>query len=199
MDYNTIKISPSEAEKILLELYGIKGNASPLPGYVDFNFRIKIENEEGYILKISRPEENKKYLEFQQHLLQSIEASGENLIAPKVVPDKNYDLISEITDEFGKKRFVRMLTWVSGRLWSSVNPQLEDFRFSLGEQCGILTKALQNFDHPEAHYTFEWDVAQALWTKNNFIYFQMKKKRFYLIFKINLKQHRRPIKDLEKV
>ena len=176
MEYSAIKITPLEAEKILFELYNIKGKASSLPGYVDFNFRIKIENEEGYILKISRPEENKKYLYFQQHLLQSIKASDENLIAPRVVTDKNNDSISEITDGFGKKRFVRMLTWVSGRVWSSVNPQLEDFRFSLGEQCGILTKALENFDHPEAHYYFDWDIAQSLWTKEHLHLFSGPKK-----------------------
>ena len=163
MDYNTIKITVAEAEKILFDLYGIKGKASSLPGYIDFNFRIKIENEEGYILKICRPDENKKHLEYQQYLLQFIESSDEIIIAPKVITDKNNDSISEITDAFGKKRFVRMLTWVSGSVWSSVNPQLEDFRFSLGEQCGILTKALQSFDHPEAHYNFDWDIAQSLW------------------------------------
>ena len=107
MDYNTIKIRPEQAEKILFELYGIKGNASSLPGYVDFNFRIKIDNEEGYILKISRPEENKKYVDYQQQLLQSINASEKNLIAPKVITDKNNDVISEIIDDFGKKRYVR--------------------------------------------------------------------------------------------
>ena len=100
MDYSTIKISSSEAEKILFELYNIKGRASSLPGYIDFNFRIKIENQEGYILKISRPEENKKYLDFQQYLLQYIKSSDKNLIAPRVVTDKNNDSISEITDGF---------------------------------------------------------------------------------------------------
>ena len=72
MDYNTIKITSLQAEKILFKLYKVKGKASTLPGYVDFNFRIKIENEEGYILKVSRPDENKKYLDFQQNLLQNI-------------------------------------------------------------------------------------------------------------------------------
>ncbi|MFT4698649.1 MAG: 4-aminobutyrate aminotransferase-like enzyme/Ser/Thr protein kinase RdoA (MazF antagonist) [Flavobacteriaceae bacterium] len=182
MDYNTIKIRPEQAEKILFELYGIKGNASSLPGYVDFNFRIKIDNEEGYILKISRPEENKKYVDYQQQLLQSINASEKNLIAPKVITDKNNDVISEIIDDFGKKRYVRLLTWVSGRVWSSANPQLEDFRFSLGEQCGLLTKALQNFDHPEAHYTFEWDIAQCLWTKEQLHLFTGQEKEIITYF-----------------
>ena len=182
MDYNTIKIEPEQAEIFLLELYGIKGIASALPGYVDFNFRIKIENEEGYILKISRPDENKKYLDYQQHLLQSIENSGEKLIAPRAIKDKNNDLISEIIDDFGKTRYVRLLTWVSGKVWNSVNPQLEDFRFSLGEQCGILTKALQGFDHPEAHYYFEWDIAQSLWTKEHLHLFDSHKKEILINF-----------------
>ncbi len=176
MDYNTIKITTKQAEEILFDLYNIKGKASSLPGYVDFNFRMKVENNEGYILKISRPDENEKYLDFQQNLLQSIEASDEDLIAPKVVLDIHGNSISEITDAFGKKRFVRLLTWVSGRVWSSVNPQLEGFRFSLGEQCGLLTKSLQSFDHPEAHYKFEWDVAQSLWTKEQLHLFPEDKK-----------------------
>ena len=65
MNYVQQKITIPEAEEILFDLYNIRGTASPLPGYVDFNFRIKIEGEEGYILKISRVEENKKYLEYR--------------------------------------------------------------------------------------------------------------------------------------
>ena len=77
MNYAQQKITIPEAEKILFDLYHIQGTASPLPGYVDFNFRIKIENEEGYILKISRVDENKKHLEYQQELLQFIENSND--------------------------------------------------------------------------------------------------------------------------
>lgn len=182
MKKNTIKIEPRQAENILFELYGIKGNASTLPGYVDFNFRIKIENEEGYILKISRPEENKKYLDFQQNLLQFIEASEEDLIAPRAIMDKNNNLISEIKDEYKKTRYVRLLSWVSGRVWSEANPQLEDFRFSLGEQSGLLTKTLQGFDHPEAHYNFEWDVAQSLWTNEQLHLFSNQEKEVLSYF-----------------
>ena len=155
MNYTQQKISKAAAEKILLEVYKIKGKASSLPGYVDFNFRIKIANEGGYILKISRSEEDKNYLEYQQNLLQFIESSEEQIIAPKAIKDKNNNLISEITDDFGKTRCVRLLTWVSGTIWSSVNPHSEDLRFSIGKQCGILTKTLQGFKHTEAHYNFD--------------------------------------------
>ena len=176
MDYNRIKISLNQAEKILLDVYGIEGSVSPLPGYVDFNFKINTKKEERFVLKISRPNENKKYLDYQQKLLQFIHQSDEKIIAPKILFDQNDEAVSEIIDDYGNKRYVRMLTWVSGRVWSSVNPQLEGFRFSLGEQCGILTKALQSFDHPEAHYYFDWDIAQSLWTKEHLHLFTDQKK-----------------------
>jgi len=182
MNYKKLQIPTSQAESILLKLYGIEGEAAILPGEVDFNFRIKIENEEGYILKISRPEEEDSYLDFQQQLLQFVEKKGKNLIAPKVVKDRNGNAISVITDHSGNKRKVRLLTWVSGRVWSSVNPQLDDLRYSLGKQCGLLTGALQGFDHAEAHRDFEWDVARSLWTKEYLNLFSLEEKKILSSF-----------------
>lgn len=193
MNYNQIKISAQQAEDMLLELYNIKGTASKLPGELDFNFRIKIENEEGYILKISRPNENENYLQFQQNLLQYVEKNGQNLIAPKVIEDYQGNTISTIIDKFGNERRVRLLTWISGRVWSSVNPQLDSLRFSLGEQCGLLTKALEGFQHPEAQRDFVWDVAQSLWTKEQLHLFKNDEKEiisyFQELFKTNKKSY----------
>ena len=165
MNYDNLKISNQQAEDILFKLFQIKGKATALPGELDFNFRIKVDNNPGYILKISRPNENENYLDFQQQLLQFVADHGQNFMAPKVISDTNGNAISKITDDFGKERHVRLLSWVSGRVWSGVNPQLDDLRYSLGKQCGLLTQALQGFDHAEAHRAFDWDVAQSLWTK----------------------------------
>lgn len=165
MNYDNLKISNQQAEDILFKLFQIKGKATALLGELDFNFRIKVDNNPGYILKISRPNENENYLDFQQQLLQFVADHGQNFMAPKVISDTNGNAISKITDDFGKERHVRLLSWVSGRVWSGVNPQLDDLRYSLGKQCGLLTQALQGFDHAEAHRAFDWDVAQSLWTK----------------------------------
>ena len=122
MTYDNLKITIQQAEDILFNLFQIKGKASALPGEVDFNFRIKVENSEGYILKISRPDEDEGYLDFQQKLLQYVAENGEDLIAPKVVSDKAEKAIATIKDDFGNTRKVRLLTWISGRVWNSVNP-----------------------------------------------------------------------------
>ena len=182
MNYDNLKISTQQAENILFECFNIKGIASSLPGELDFNFRIKVKDSEGYILKISRPKEDENYLDFQQKLLQFVEANGQNLIAPKVITDSSGNAISEIIDDFGNQRRVRLLSWVSGRVWSSVNPQLNDLRFSLGEQCGFLTQALQGFNHPEASREFAWDVAQAIWTKAHRELFKNEEREIIVYF-----------------
>jgi len=76
MNYSNLKISIEQAQEILFELFDIKGVASELPGEVDFNFRIKIENEEGYILKISRPDEDESYLDFNKTFCNTLNKMG---------------------------------------------------------------------------------------------------------------------------
>ena len=161
MNYSAIKISTSEAESILFNVYNLKGKATELPGELDFNFRIKIENSTSYVLKISRPNEDLEYIDFQQKLLKYIEKKDSNLTAPKVIVDSKGNNISEIKDANGSPRKVRLLTWISGRIWNTVNPQLVNLRFSLGSKCGLLTKALQGFEHPKATRNFDWDIAQS--------------------------------------
>ncbi|MEE9407168.1 MAG: aminotransferase class III-fold pyridoxal phosphate-dependent enzyme [Polaribacter sp.] len=182
MDYNQINITTHQAEEIIFSLYRIKGVASKLPGEVDFNFRIKVDNSEGYILKISRPNEDENYLDFQQQLLQYVEKNGQELIAPRVIKDKNGTSTPTFTDTFQKERKVRLLTWVSGRVWSTVNPQLNNLKYSLGEQCGLLTQSLQGFNHSEAKREFFWDVAQSLWTKEHIHLFSNEEKEIITYF-----------------
>jgi hypothetical protein len=45
------KITSANTEILAFDLFGIKGNATVLPGELDFNFRIKDGVSDGYILK----------------------------------------------------------------------------------------------------------------------------------------------------
>ncbi len=182
MNYSLLKITTEKAEKIALELFNIQGVATPLPGEIDFNFRLKVAKRDGYILKISRPDEDGEYLDFQQQLLLHVAKKGRDLISPHVSPDIKGNAISQFTDEKGNRRKVRLLTWIPGRIWSSVNPQLGELRFSLGENCGRLTQALQGFDHQMAHRDFVWDIAQAAWTKPHIDLFEGEQREIITFF-----------------
>jgi len=185
MSYNKLIITEKQAEKILLQHYGITAKASKLPGELDFNFRVKIEGQVGYILKISRPEEDRATLTFQQELLRYLQRSDQSVIVPKLIKDQEGNAISVYIDEHGNNRMARLLSWVSGRIWSSVNPQLNELRHSLGEQSGLLTATLLGFDHPGAHRSYEWDVASSLWIKEYIDLFDGQEKQITTYF-INL-------------
>ncbi|MDU8885101.1 aminotransferase class III-fold pyridoxal phosphate-dependent enzyme [Yeosuana sp. MJ-SS3] len=182
MNYSTIKLTPTQAEKFLIELFGIKGKAYILPGEIDLNFRIRVKNFDCYILKISRPNENEDYLDFQQKLLLHIQESKVNLNTPNVINDLSGNSISETIDNQGNKRYVRLISWIEGRLWSSVNPQLDDLRFSLGKKCGLITKTLQEFKHEQSTREFAWDIAKSLWTKKHLHLFSVDKKQIVSSF-----------------
>jgi 4-aminobutyrate aminotransferase-like enzyme/Ser/Thr protein kinase RdoA (MazF antagonist) len=167
MENTQIKITPKKAEEILFQRYNIKGKAFELPGYTEYNFRIKIDNENCYVLKISREDADENSFLLLQDILLYLEKNTDEIILPKIIPDKAGNYTSEVFHENKNKQNIRLLSWVSGRIWSQVNPQLDSLRFSLGEQCGLLTKALQGFNHPQAHGVFKWDTAQSLWTKDH--------------------------------
>ena len=182
MKHIETKISIPEAEKILFEQYNIKGKAYELPGYVDYNFRITVENESSYVLKVSRQNSNDKFILFLQDILLYLEKNAEELSVPRIICNKSGNYISEIFDGNDNKQNVRLLSWVSGRIWSQVNPRLDNLHYSLGQTGGKITKALQNFEHPQAHGEFEWDTAQSLWTKNHLHLFNDEEKEVISYF-----------------
>jgi 4-aminobutyrate aminotransferase-like enzyme/Ser/Thr protein kinase RdoA (MazF antagonist) len=162
--YSHSRISEIQAIQIASELYGISGTALSLPGERDFNFRIDGKDER-YLLKVSRSDADLEYLEYQQALLQHVAQCDQDILSPSPLPDLHGKQISRYRDSSGSIRLVRMLTWMDGRLWSSVNPVNDALLYSLGEEAGRLSKALVGFDHPLAHREFAWDVAQAGWTR----------------------------------
>ncbi|HUH47716.1 MAG TPA: phosphotransferase, partial [Arenibacter sp.] len=182
MDYNNLLITVGQAQKIAFDLFNIDGTARSLPGEIDSNFKVDSVDGKGYILKVSRPQENIAYLDFQQRVLQYAADHGRELIVPKVISDRWGNTISQFKDEYGQLRKVRLLTWISGRVWNGVNPQLDDLRLGLGKHCGKLTLALQGFDHPEAHREFEWDVAQGGWTTAHLSLFEAEKREIVSFF-----------------
>ncbi|PCE63985.1 aminotransferase class III-fold pyridoxal phosphate-dependent enzyme [Sediminicola luteus] len=161
--YQNLYISESQAQKIAQDLFGITAEAKKMPGEIDFNFKLDCDDA-AYLLKVSRPEEDLEYLHFQQALLEHVNTHGNNILAPKVFIDTQGASVAEYTDEYGKLRYVRLLSWVDGRVWSSVNPITSPLLESLGEEAGKLTATLTDFDHPKAHRDFVWDISQMEWT-----------------------------------
>ncbi len=198
MNYKDLQVSTEQAEALATNIFGIKGRAYPLPGEIDFNFRIKSLNGTSYILKISRPNVDRTYLDFQLQLLKHLEHSGKRLTFPKVIDPIDENPIPTFLDKTGTERAVRLLTWVPGRVWSKVNPQTDSLRYSLGEQCGGLTAALMDFDHPNAHRTLDWDIAQSLWSTKYLDLFDNREREIIVFFQERFKEQQESYSKLRK-
>ena len=198
MNSQVHKMTTKQAEKILFETYAIAGKATILPGEIDANFKIKVEGKNQYILKISPENTDENELDFQQSILAFLADKNTSLITPKIVLDKNNQAISVISLDAKTTLKVRLLTWIDGRIWSSVNPQLNDLRFSLGEKAGEITKALQGFHHPKAERIFDWDIAQGLWTKKHVHLFKPEEKELVSYFLNTLESVQNKYSELRK-
>lgn len=196
-DYQSLKISRQQGAEIANQLYGIAGDVTPLPGELDFNFKIDA-GDKSYLLKVSRPHADQEFLEFQLQLLHALAKNTTDINISIVYPDIRGNTLGQFVDQSGTTRFTRLLSWIDGRLWSSVNPQTEKLLESLGEKAGALTTALQNFDHPQAHRTFEWDVAQAAWTRQHLNLFDKQSQALVQYFQQRFEDIQNPFKQLRK-
>ena len=189
MSFDKSKISIKEAAKILKSIYNIDGEISMLNGEIDFNFKVLTNNSKKYLLKISRSSFEQEYINYQILLLEHLNKNSKIEI-PKIVFSTENKKSSIIQDSYGNNRSVRLMSWIDGRLWSTVNPITKSLRYELGYLCSKLTKSLLGFKHGYAERAIEWDVARSLWVERYLDKFDPEKikilKKFIKNFKDNL-------------
>jgi 4-aminobutyrate aminotransferase-like enzyme/Ser/Thr protein kinase RdoA (MazF antagonist) len=168
-NYTTIRVSEEEAGQIAGEHYRLKGEFAFLPGELDFNFKVQT-SEATFLLKITRPDPDERYISFQNSLLEHLETFPD-LITPKIFHNKENKDHTVFQDRAGKRRIARLLSWIPGRIWSEVNPVNPDLLFSLGQQAGKLTEALESFEHKMAHRSFDWELNGGAWVQDHLYLF----------------------------
>lgn len=162
--YAQLQIADNLAEQIAFEFFNLQGRAQALPGEIDFNFKITTD-EQSYILKVSRPEVDLADLTCQDELLAHLERKAPDFKYPKSYRDEAGRGIFDYTDAAGQSRKIRLLDWIEGQLYSSVQPKTPHLRRSLGYRGGQITASLLDFDHHLAQRTFDWNLSDALWVE----------------------------------
>lgn len=187
-------IDPDKVKQLVKSHYGIRGEIRTLPGEIDLNFKITISDNLHFVFKISPPGVDLNHLDFQYKILQYLNGNE----APQVIADVSQNPTPYFYDNQGQKRYMRLLSWISGRLWSDVNPHTENLRFSLGVCCGSLTQRLHSFDHPHAHRKFEWDLSQGSWVEDHFTLFDSHQKSILQPFLDSFKHFQKEYQELRK-
>ena len=193
-----VRITQEEAQALLLKHYKIQGKLSPLVSYQDINFKVATENNDHFVLKIASPTEAQATLEYQNALLTHIANATKDFSTQHCILNTNGEALTVFQDAHGRDSYMRLLSWIPGRMWYSVKPQNEFLRESLGHTAGSITHLLETFDYPEAHREFEWDITQSLWTKKYLTIFSEEEKNLILHFQNLFESHKKAYSALRK-
>lgn len=172
--------SIEQISEFVLNAYGFYPELSPLPGELDLNFLVLHESRK-FILKIANRAEIKENLELQHKTMEQILQSGK-ISTSAVIPSLAGDKILELEDHGGHRRFVRMLSWIDGKVLAQYSPHSHALLGNLGQTLGALSSSLDGFDHPAAHRFMKWDPAQTLWVEKHLDHFSGEQREIAVYF-----------------
>ncbi len=179
-----MKITLSQAEKLVQSYYSIEGTASSLVGYADLNVKITTDKEI-FLLKISDSEVLEDQLDLQVKILLHLAKKQLSFAIPNVVcTDKEKFYIHVELD--GSKKKIRLYSWVPGSMIGDLTSRTVDLLEDWGMICGEMSKALQDFDHKGAHRFDPWSPVESLYSKKYFDYIKGEDRKVKAMYFWNL-------------
>lgn len=143
------------AQAIAEKYFGIQASAHELPSERDRNFLLTSRDGEKFVLKIANQHEKREVLEAQNAMLGHV---GETVsFCPRVVRARSGEGIEVVEGQF-----VRVLSYLPGVPLAKVEVQSVELLYDFGRKLGQFSRALATFDHPAAHRSFYWDLAQGV-------------------------------------
>lgn len=159
-------ITLTDAQMLAAKYFQLQGPVKALSGEVDLNFLIENQRDgQKYCFKIAHAQTQVSELEFQNAMMEHLQAAGLGLQIPVPLSCTRGEKIIQHQFSTGEVRYLRALSWVEGRCLAEANPHTPAVLGKVGALCGKLSAALVNFDHPAAHRWIKWDPGQAAWTK----------------------------------
>jgi 4-aminobutyrate aminotransferase-like enzyme/Ser/Thr protein kinase RdoA (MazF antagonist) len=155
----------ADAERLALEYYGLHAVARPLPSERDQNFLLTDDSGKQFVMKLANAGELESVLDMQNQAMQRLTAAGSSVLLPRVCPTTRGDFMVKIENRHGAKHFLRLLTYVPGKLLANVSPHTPELLRSLGTTLGTITKELLDFEHVSADRELKWDARHAGWIR----------------------------------
>ena len=157
--------------------YGLHGEVRPLPSERDQNFYFRTESGSEFVLKIANAAERREVLDLQNSALEHLARHAASVSLPRLCRTVAGESIAAIEGTDGTAHFMRLLTYVPGKLLAQVNPHTKEILRSLGLALGTIDGALQDFAHPAAQRELKWDLKHASWIRDYVHYIGMASQR----------------------
>ena len=149
--------------EILHQQWGVKAKLSKLNGEYDLNFLAISSAHKPLILKIMRENCPKWLVEAQIAAMQHVEGIAKLSSTPKVFLSLKGQSCIEVTDNFGKIRFIWVLEYIPGKCLAKLRSKPLNLIEEIGEALGATTTALSSYDNDKLDRSFKWNLLQAGW------------------------------------
>eukprot|EP00933_Yihiella_yeosuensis_P034699 TRINITY_DN28173_c0_g1_i1.p1 TRINITY_DN28173_c0_g1~~TRINITY_DN28173_c0_g1_i1.p1 ORF type:complete len:349 (+),score=62.15 TRINITY_DN28173_c0_g1_i1:71-1117(+) len=157
------KLSEEDVPK-LLERFGLATSGAEwkeLPAFEDYNLRITTKDGKRYVLKAHNallPSGTPERLAAQDRLITRLHEKG--LPVPSVVTATCGKSILELEPAAPGQPVphARLLTYVEGDVVPNEVPKDNKFLQGVGVVVGKVANALEGFEDPGAHWTWDWDM-----------------------------------------
>ena len=161
------RASVADAVNLSRELYGLDGQAFPLPSEYDDNFRLEAADGSARVLKVMHPMREAGFVDMQCAALKAIAEREPGLPVPRVISDRAGRPWSTAVVGEGSSRLVWMLSFLPGRPIAGVRPVTRELLDELGAALARLDLALAGFSHPAARRELKWDLVRAAWIREH--------------------------------
>ncbi len=157
----------AEAVRLARELFGLDGQAAPLPGEYDDNFLLTTGPRGAFVLKVMHPARERGLVDLQVAALQHLARRAPHLRLPRVVDSLAGEPIARVSGPGGEARLVCLLSWVEGWPLAEARPRTRELHASLGRLLGEMDRALADFAHAAAQRELKWDLTRAAWIREH--------------------------------
>lgn len=151
-----------EAQEIAARWYGLDADAAPLPSERDQNFLLTEKKGRRFVLKIANPQEKRAVLELQNKAFLHLKNRMSVGTCPALISSSAGYNIETVLDKQNKEHYIRLVTYIPGKVLADAKPHSSELLFHLGEFLADLNAALTDFSHPAAKRKLIWDLSHAL-------------------------------------
>ena len=156
----SVEILEQVALECLADDYGITGSLVRLSGE-NVNFRVSTPEGQQYVLKLVDEHMPPAVVELEFALLEHVSRSGFPLDLPQIIRNNHKNLETRIEKRINGLERARLIEFVDGDNWEDSVDISTDLMTDAGLLLGEFNQALSNFDHPAAHRSHRWNLAEA--------------------------------------
>lgn len=152
---------------LVKELYQLEVNLKPLPGYDEQNYLATTEDNQKYILKISRDSKAFGVLKAQSEMLLFLNKKEMKEVFPLPIYTLSGKTVTKLEEEKGNPLFIRMVKFLPGIFWAERKTHSTELLKNLGTFLGKMDFHLKDFHSSDAHRYHNWDIQNTVDRKKN--------------------------------